>query len=145
MSLVEVLIGVLVMMPLTLAAASGLLMTVTASDAAEREQRINAQLSTVAENVSSLPYVECATAEVYRKLYETWVPKLADAAGIEPGGADPKITGVEHWNADKGTYVDGCDRDGGAQRVTFVAIEGDDHGRGSIVKRNTAAGAGGPR
>jgi ABC-type phosphate transport system substrate-binding protein len=135
----EVLIGVAVMMPMTLAAAMGLMTAVSASANARTAQELQIALTTATENVKAMPYVECADAEQYQKLYSTWVQPLAAKVVDGVQTTEPEVLAVAHWQREKGVYTDSCSEDDGAQRVEVSVSVGDQSASGTVVKRNDAA------
>lgn len=138
-SLIEVLVGVLVMMPLTLTAAMGLMVTVSASDTAETQQELQIALTTATENIKAMPYLECGSAKQYLELYRTWVPPLAARVVDGVQTTEPEILEVAYWNRAKAAYTDGCGNDDGAQRLTVTVRSGDSSATGTIVKRDEGA------
>jgi len=140
-SLIEVLIGVLVMMPLTLAAAMGLMTATTASASARTNQELQIALSTATENVKAMPYVECAGTDDYQQLYADWVQPLAARVIDGTQTANPVIERVDHYDRNKGTYDQKCSKDDAAQRVTVTVNAEGRSATGTVVKRDDAASA----
>lgn len=138
MSLIEVLVGMAIMMPLTLAAATGLMVTVTASDSAQTHQELEIALTTATENLKAMPYLECGTAEQYAALYRTWVPPLAPGVVDGVQTTSPEISAVEYWSRTKAGYTGAC-ADDGAQRFTVTVSAEGATATGTVVKRNEAA------
>ena len=62
-TLIEVLIAMAVMVPLTLSSAMGIMTAVRASDQAEQRQELNVALTNATESIRALPYVPCASTE----------------------------------------------------------------------------------
>jgi type II secretory pathway pseudopilin PulG len=141
-SLIEVLIGIGVMMPMTLAAVTGLLLAVETSAAAEQRQQLEVALTEATENVRSMPYLPCATAEEYQKVYALWSEPLA-AKVQDP--ARPTISSVSHLHREKPVYTPDCSGDEVAQLVVVSVSAGDTEVTGSVVKRDSGARAGNPR
>lgn len=141
-SLVEVLVGVAVMVPLTLASVTGLMVGIKVSAATEEAQRLEAVLATTTEDLKSVPYLPCGTAAEYQDLYEQWAAPLSKELIGDAGAPSPKITAVAYWNRNKATYTASCSGDDGAQRL-IVTISGDDRdATGSVVKRDAVARVG---
>lgn len=135
------LIGVLVMMPLTLAAAMGLMTATSASASARSNQELQIALSTATENVKAMPYVECASTEDYQELYADWVQPLAARVVQGTQTTDPVIERVDHFDRSTGSYGQKCSKDDAAQRIV-VAVQADGHSAtGTVVKRDDAASA----
>lgn len=142
MSLVEVLVGVAVMMPLTLAAVTGLLLAVETSSATEQRQELEVALSTATEDMKALPYLQCGSAADYQKLYTTWSqPLAAELVGDQPL-PEPAIASVHYWNRGKDSYAGSCGGDDGAQRIAMTVRSGDISVEGSVVKRDPSARVG---
>lgn len=144
-SLLEVLISTLVVVPMTLTAAMGLSVTVGTSDRADSRLRLVASLSTVTENLKAMPYLPCGTPDEYRKVYSAWVPTVAEQSGDSEDAVDPGVMKVDTWHPEKGDFVEQCERDGGAQRLTVKVTNGTEVLTGTVVKRNGAAGSEAPR
>lgn len=120
-SLIEILIATAVLMPLTLSATLGITTAIRSSDRAEARQELNVALTNATESLRRLPYVPCATPKDYQVLYGSEVD-LAASEGTRTGAqlAKPVIDAVDHWNPEKRTYVEECERDHGTQRVTLT-------------------------
>jgi Tfp pilus assembly protein PilV len=141
-SLIEVLIGLGVMMPMTLAAAMGMLTATQASAATEQRQELQIALTTATENLKELPYLPCATGEEYQKAYAAWNEPLAAKVIDGAQTAAPAIDPVEYWSRAKAAYQAKCSQDDGAQRLTVTVTNGDRMATGTIVKRNPSARVG---
>jgi Tfp pilus assembly protein PilV len=142
MSLMEVLVGVLVMMPLTLSAALGMLTATGTSAATEQRQKLEIALTTATENLKEMPYLPCANGAEYQKAYAAWNEPLAAKVADGAQTAAPAIDPVEYWSRAKGTYQAKCSQDDGAQRLTITVANGDRMATGTIVKRNPSARVG---
>lgn len=142
-SLIEVLIGIGVMMPMTLAAVTGLLLAVETSAAAEQRQELEVALTEATENVRSMPYLPCATPEEYQKVYTLWSEPLA--AKVTDPSAGPTVTSVSYLHRGKHVYIPECTGDEAAQRIVVRVSAGDAEVTGSVVKRDPQARAENPR
>jgi type II secretory pathway pseudopilin PulG len=138
-SLVEVLVGVAVMAPLTLASATGLMIAVTSSENARTQQELQIALSTATENVKAMPYLECGTASAYQELYRSWVTPIAAKVIDGTQTTAPDLIAVSYWQQATGTYQGTCKQDDGAQRFRVTVRAGDQEATGTIVKRDGAA------
>lgn len=142
MSLVEVLVGIAVMVPLTLTAMTGMLIAVETSSSTEVRQELEVGLATATEDLKTLPYLQCGSVEEYQKLYQSWSEPLAAAVRAEEQPAPPAITSVEYWNRGKDAYTDSCGGDDGAQRIVVTVSNGQEQVTGSVVKRDESARVG---
>lgn len=138
-SLMEVLVGVAVMVPLTLTSAMGLMVAVGASQTARTQQELQIALSTATENLKAMPYLECGSAEKYQDLYRSWVAPIAAKVVDGTQTTLPDITTVSYWEQASGTYQAGCKHDDGAQRLTVTVRADEQEATGTIVKRDGAA------
>jgi Tfp pilus assembly protein PilV len=138
-SLMEVLVGIAVMIPLTLSSAMGLMVTVGASQTARTEQELQIALSTATENLKAMPYLECGSPEKYQELYRSWVTPIAAKVVDGAQTTEPKIGSVSYWEQAKGEYRSACTQDDGAQRLTVTVQSDDQEATGTIVKRDGAA------
>ncbi len=138
-SLIEVLIAVAIMGPLTLAGMTGLMTAINASDAAETTQGLQVALSSATENIKALPYLECADQEEYQSLYKEWTAErpVGIVTGVE--SSTPVIQQVTYWDRARSSFVEKCSRDDGAQQFTVAVIADGRTAEGTIVKRNPAA------
>jgi prepilin-type N-terminal cleavage/methylation domain-containing protein len=122
-TLVEVLIAMAVMVPLTLSSAMGLMTAMRSSDQAEQQQELNVALTNATESIRNLPYVPCASTEDLQRLYrDSGGPSAAEPMRVGAQLSPPSIDAVAYWDPDSRSYVDRCDVDGGAQRVTVTVI-----------------------
>lgn len=139
MSLVEVIVGMAVMIPLTLMSATGLMVALSTSQAARTQQDLQIALSTATENAKAMPYLECGTAEQYHELYRSWVAPIAAKVIDGTQTTEPDIEAVAYWEQASGAYGAACTQDDGAQRLTVTVRAGDRQQTGTIVKRDGAA------
>ena len=141
-SLIEVLVGIVVMIPLTLASISGLMTAVDASDTTERQQRLELALSSATEDLKALPYLACGLPDQYDELYEQWLEPLTSE--LLPSEQLPvaEVVAVDYWSRTKDGFLDGCSGDDGAQRLTVQVEEDGDVLSGTIVTRDPAARVG---
>ena len=141
-SLIEVLVGIVVMIPLTLASISGLMTAVDASDTTERQQRLELALSSATEDLKALPYLACGLPDQYDELYEQWLEPLTYE--LLPSEQLPvaEVVAVDYWSRTKDGFLDGCSGDDGAQRLTVQVEEDGDVLSGTIVTRDPAARVG---
>lgn len=141
-SLIEVLVGIVVMVPLTLASVSGLMTAVDASDATERQQRLELALSSATEDLKALPYLACGLPDQYDELYEQWLEPLTSK--LLPSEQLPvaEVVAVDYWSRTKDGFLDSCSGDDGAQRMTVQVEEDGDVLSGTIVTRDPAARVG---
>jgi type II secretory pathway pseudopilin PulG len=142
-----VLVATAVAVPLTLAAAMGLLTSIRASEQAAERQELNVALTNATETLRTLPYLPCGTAEAYQQLWwDGERPRVDEpmASGAQPSA--PSIESVRYWNEAKGTWVEGCEDDGGAQQVVLTVIS-DRLGTatGSVVLHQDATSGAGRR
>lgn len=150
-SLLEVLVGIAVMVPLTLASVSGLLLGMKVSDSTRTDQRMEVELTAATEDLAAAPYLVCGTAHEYQQVLEAWRGKLdVDLVpGEESRRPDAGVTGVEYWDAARSEFRRGCSGDDGAQRLTVTVFrrggDGIDSTVGTVVKRNSAARGRGAR
>lgn len=130
------------MVPLTLASVYGLQVSIATSAAAEQRQRLEVTLATVTEDLKSVPYLPCGSAQEYQELYRSWSEPLSAkvrATEVEPKAA---ISDVTYWNRGKDAYTSSCGGDDGAQRLTVMVTDGELTADGSLVKRDAAARVG---
>lgn len=140
--LIEVLVGILVMMPMTLAAVSGMQFTTRTSAANEHRQELELTLTTATEDLKAMPYLQCGTPEEYQKLYGEWSAPLTTKLRSEEGVAAPEFTSVSYWARGKGAYAESCGGDDGAQMIV-VQVTGDGVTvTGTMVKRDENARVG---
>lgn len=142
MSLIEVLVGMAVMIPLTLASVSGLMVAVNASDASERHQRMELALSSATEDLKALPYLPCGVAAEYDELYEQWLGPLTSELIPSQQLPAAKVVGVGYWSRTKDGFLGSCTGDDGAQRLTVRVEEDGDVRTGTVVIRDPAARVG---
>lgn len=142
MSLVEVLVGIAVMMPMTLAAVTGLLLAVETSSSTEQRQELEVALSTTTEDLRALPYLQCGSADEYQELYRSWSEPLAAKLVADQAPPAASITKVQYWNRGKDAYTDSCGGDDGAQRIVVRFSENGVTVDGSVVKRDASARVG---
>ena len=141
-SLVEVLVGIAVMIPLTIAAVTGLMLTVTTSSANEVRQELEVRLSTATEDLKALPYLDCGSAEEYQELYSTWSAPLETSLMPSEQPSTPVIESVQYWNRGKDAYTGSCGGDDGAQQLTVTLVDQGVIVSGSVVKRDADARVG---
>lgn len=165
-SLLEVLLGVAIAIPLTLSSVLGMLLAIRTSDSVETQQRMEMALTSVAEDVKALPYVTCGTAEDYSTLYDQWSTAQAaptDAkAGTEtvqltaakagatkaaaPGAVvlpPVNVASVKYWRGGA-EFSDTCDIDRGAQQLVLHVRKGDRDLTATVIVRDPAAIGGTP-
>lgn len=131
-SLLEVLIAIAVVVPVTLAGATGLLTAVRTSAADEARQELEVALSTATERLKATPYVPCASPDDYGRVVSEPAPGVAAA-----------VLDVQHWQSGRGEFTDRCTRDGGVQRIEVDVTDGERVRSGWIVVRDPSATAGG--
>ena len=136
----EVLVGIAVMVPLTLASVTGLLLGMKVSSGNQVGQQLEVALTTAGEDLKSVPYLICGTSEEYQELLDAW----DDALSVElVGRRQPSITttvaAVEYWDSSSGRFRTKCNGDDGAQRLTITVSARDSSTSGTPVKRNAAA------
>ncbi|HRW40896.1 MAG TPA: hypothetical protein P5193_05045, partial [Microthrixaceae bacterium] len=68
----EVLVGIAVMVPLTLASVSGLLLGMKVSSSTQTDQRMETELTAATEDLAATPYLICGTAGEYQQMLEAW-------------------------------------------------------------------------
>lgn len=137
-SLIEVLVGVAIMVPLTLASLSGMMVQARVSTEAERTQRLEVDLSASAEDLRAMTYLPCADADEYQKAFEVWREPIEARVAVQNAPETAKITRVDHWNAAKSAYVSDCTSDDGAQRLSIEIVGSDGSSTtGSVVKRDS--------
>ena len=150
MSLLEVLIGVAVMVPLTLASVSGLMLGIKVSASTQLEQRMEVALTAAAEDLKAVPYLSCGTPKEYQSLLDGFLVKPVTASlmqRLQPTALrvalrDPSSTvlSVEYWDSANGRFRTKCNKDDGAQRLTVLVTRSDgsveDSTTGTVVKRN---------
>ena len=137
------LVAIAVMVPLTLASVSGVLVTMRSSAESETTQRLQVALTSATEDLSSLPYVPCADAESLTEALLEW--RLLDE--LLPGDvadADVEVVGVAH-RSPSGGFRANCGDDKGAQQLTVRVSDGDESLRGTVVVRDPAARIGAGR
>ncbi len=136
-SLIEVLVGIAVMVPLTLASLSGMMVQIRVSADAEQTQQLEVDLSAAAEDLRAMTYLPCGGADEYQKAYEVWKEPLAAKVAEVNAPAEVRIARVEHWNAQKSAYLSECAGDDGAQRLTIEVVGSRQDATGTVVKRNS--------
>ncbi len=129
----------LVMMPLTLAAAMGLMTATTASASARTNQELQIALSTATENLKAMPYISCAGPDDYEELYTLWVQPIAARVVDGAQTTAPVVEQVAHLDRNKGTYVEKCASDDAAQRIVVTVSADGRSATGTVVKRDAAA------
>lgn len=130
------------MVPMTLAAITGLMLTIRTSDATEVRQRLEVTLSTTTEDLKSVPYLQCGTAEEYQELYQAWsTPLEAELVDAERPTA-PVVTDVRYWNRGKDAFTDSCGGDDGAQQLTVTVMSRGSSVTGTVVIRDEDARVG---
>ena len=141
----EVLVGIAVMVPLTLASVSGLLLGMKVSSSTQTDQRMETELTAAAEDLAATPYLICGTAGEYQQMLEAWSGKLGVERTPQEQARRPDVgvTGIEYWDAERSRFRSGCPGDDGAQRLTVTVFRRDADGidsvRGTVVKRNPDA------
>ncbi len=144
-SLLEVLVGIAVMVPLTLASVSGLVLGMKVSSSTQTEQRMEAELTAATEDLTAAPYLICGTAAEYQQMLEGWSGKLSVELIPQEQARRPDVgvTGVQYWDAGRSRFRSDCPGDDGAQRLTITVfrrgVDGIDSIRGTVVKRNPVA------
>ncbi len=138
-SLIEILVGIMVMVPLTLASVSGALLQIHLSARSHQTQALEARLTSVTEDLSAVPFLSCGDAGKYQDLLRSWDDELATkvvSKGVEPVA---KIDSVEYWNGPSAAFSPKCDGRDAAQRltVTVIGTEGVT-ATGTVVKRDDA-------
>lgn len=161
-SLLEVLLGIAIAVPLTLSSVLGMLVAIRSSDAVETQQRMQLALSSVAEDVKALPYVTCGTADDYARLYDQWSAsgtnaestaekvqltstKASAAMSKAPGTLTlpaVNVASVNYWQGGS-TFSQRCSTDRGAQQLVLTVTENGRHLTATVIIRDPAApGAG---
>lgn len=138
-SLIEILVGIMIMVPLTLASVSGALLQVHLSARSHQTQALEARLTSVTEDLSAVPFLSCGDADKYQELLRSWDDELA--AKVVSKDVEPvaKIDSVEYWNTASATFSPKCDGIDAAQRLTVTVIgAGGVTATGSVVKRDEA-------
>jgi hypothetical protein len=142
-SLLEVLIGAAVSVPLTLAAAMGLMVATRSSDAAETRQELEIALASASEDLKVIPYLPCGTVDDYRDAYRDWLEPLGDPVSATSGSTTAVVTAVSYWNRAKDGYVEACKGgDDGAQRLEVTVVANGTSATGTLVKRDGNARVG---
>lgn len=141
-SLLEVLVGVGVMVPLTFASVMGLQLEMKTSSSTQRRQKLEVALTAATEDLKSLPYLSCGTAAEYQKVYDSWDGSLGTELRKDQRPAAPKITFVHYWQHGKDAFVPSCGGDDGAQRLEVTVTDGDVEATGTVVKRDENARVG---
>ena len=144
-TLIEVLIALGVMMPLSLAGAMGMLTAVQASDGAQQRQELEVALSSGTELVRVVDYLPCGTTEQYQAALSASRPAATDRSLVGAQEAAPVVTAIAYWDSSSGTYGDRCVDDQGAQRFTIAVIDRGVTSEATTVKRTPSETAGGPR
>lgn len=141
-TLLEVLIVVAIAVPIIIAAAVGLQITVRLSGATEQTQKAEAQLTAYAESLKQVPYVPCAEPSDYDGDPGLWSPPVGSKPNL-----DLEVVGVRHWSQASRDYsaplCTVAGDDGGAQLVTVRASTSERSWELDVVKRNPDASAGG--
>jgi hypothetical protein len=141
-TLVEVLVGIAVMVPLTLASVSGLMLAVRTSDATERHQRLEMALSSATEDLKALPYLRCGLADQYDELYEQFLAPLTGELLPSEELPVPQVVEVDYWSRTKDGFLGSCSGDDGAQRLTVQVSEEGEVLTGTVVTRDPTARVG---
>ena len=144
-TLIEVLIALGVMMPLSLAGAMGMLTAVQASDGAQQRQELEVALSSGTELVRVVDYLPCGTTEQYQAALTASRPTPTDRSLVGAQEAAPVVTAVAYWDSSSGTYGGRCVDDEGAQRFTITVIDRGVTSDATTVKRIPSDTAGAPR
>lgn len=138
-SLIEVLVGVAIMVPLTLVSLSGMLVQMRVSANTKETQELEVALGTAAEDVRSVPYLRCATADDYQKAYEQWTGAMPTRVAPANAPTPVVVTTVRYWNERQAAFVPECSGDDGAQQLFLKASGTERPVRASVVKRNSDA------
>lgn len=142
-SLLEVLIGAAVSVPLTLAAAMGLLVATRSSDAAETRQELEVALASASEDLKVVPYLPCGTTDDYQQEYRDWLEPLGEPVAATSGTPTAVVSAIAYWDRAKDAYVSGCKGgDDGAQRLEVTVIARGVSATGTVVKRDGTARVG---
>ncbi len=142
-SLLEVLIGAAVSVPLTLAAAMGLMVATRSSDAAETRQELEVALASATEDLKVVPYLPCGTTEDYQDEYRAWLEPLGEPVAATSGSPTAVVSEVSYWDRAKDAYVTTCKGgDDGAQRLEVTVISRGATATGTVVKRDGTARVG---
>lgn len=163
-SLLEVLLGIAIAVPLTLSSVLGMLLAIRTSDAVETQQRMELALSSAAEDLKALPYVTCGTAEDYAELHAKWSESATDvddpAAKVELTSAKPatatksatamtkspgavalpavNVSSVRFWQGGS-DFSERCDSDRGAQQLVLSVQSKGRTLTATVVVRDPAA------
>jgi hypothetical protein len=141
-SLIEVLVGIAIMVPLTLASVTGLMVEIKASAAAQQRQQLEVVLATATEDLKTLPYLQCGTVEEYQALFAEWSRPFAAKLIPSEQPQAASVTSVDYWNRGKQSYASSCGGDDGTQRLTVTVTGRDMSVAGSVVKRDDDARVG---
>lgn len=136
--------GIAVMVPLTLASVSGLLVQMKVSTGTQTAQRLEVELTEAGEDLASIPYLSCGAPKHYQELLDGWSSMLGPELVADRAGR-AVVMSVEYWYSAKGVFLPECHGDDGAQRLTVSVTDGDRTTTGTIVKRNPAARQAGAR
>mgnify|MGYP000523486746 CR=1 FL=1 len=98
----EVLVGIAVMVPLTLASVSGLLLGMKVSSSTQTDQRMETELTAATEDLAATPYLICGTAGEYQQMLEAWSGKLGVERTPQEQARRPDVgvTGIESRDGD---------------------------------------------
>lgn len=141
-SLLEVLVGIAVMVPLTLASVMGLQLEMKTSASTQRRQQLEVALTTATEDLKTLPYLPCGTPADYQKVYGSWSQSLGPQLREEERPPEPTIVSVDYWHHGKQAFTNSCSGDDGAQRLVVKVAADDIQATGSVVKRDEFARVG---
>ena len=138
-SLLEVLIVVAVVLPLVIAAAQGLLVTARSSATNEERQRLETALTSYAEALKLVGYIDCADAAGYNAAYPSdpnqWEPPAGSGIQLEVVGD------VRTWDPDTEEFGTGpCTApDRGVQQLELEVSRNGMTVSGWTTKRNPGA------
>ncbi|UDY34035.1 hypothetical protein [Dermatobacter hominis] len=133
------LVGIVVMVPLTLASVTGLLLGMRVSTGNEVAQQLEVALTTAGEDLKSVPYLSCGTPEEYQELLDGWDDVLSVELVSSSRPLDTTtVDAVEYWDSSSGRFRTKCNADDGAQRLTITVRGRDGSTTGTTVKRNAA-------
>lgn len=145
-SLIEILVGIVVMVPLTLASVSGVVLQTRLSASARQNQSLEVRLTSVTEDLAAVPFLSCAEPEKYQEALRSWNEELG--VKVVSKGNEPvaKIDSVEYWDGQRATFSPKCNGADAAQRLTVTVIgTGGATATGTVVKRDDAARSAVPR
>lgn len=124
---------VIVLVPVILAAATGLSLTVRLSSDTKASQELDAAATNFAESIKEVPYVACAGVDDYDGAEGLWAPPPDSGIVVD-------VVGVEYWSQSERGYESSCPvGDEGAQLVTVRAAAAGDEAELSVSKRDPAA------